>query len=126
MGCWHETETADRGWFIPNGFQLVPAAIIFIGIWFTVESPRWLVIQGKKEQALRNLNRLRPRDDVDKGYTKFEADVIERSLEEAGGLDQGRWLDLFRGNMLRRTWIAWSLFAFLQFTGIQFTNTFGA
>lgn len=28
--------------------------------------------------------------------------------------------------MLWRTWIAWSMFVFLQFTGVQFVNTFGA
>lgn len=86
------------------------------------ESPRWLILQGKREEALRGLNRLRPRRDVDNGYTKLEVDAIEQSLHDAGGFDQGRWIDLLRGNMLRRTWIAWSLFIFVQFTGIQFTN----
>lgn len=55
----------------------------------------------------------------------MEVQAMEDSLQEAGGLDQGRWLDLFRGNMLRRTWIAWSLFVFLQFTGVQFVNSYG-
>jgi MFS family permease len=118
----YATETGAQGWIIPQAVQFIPAILILLLIWFTPESPRWLVLQGKKDEALISLNKLRPKRDVDNGLTQQEINAIEESLEEAGGLDQGRWIDLFRGNMLRRTWISWSLFVFLQFTGIQFVN----
>ena len=73
---------------------------------------------------MRSLNKLRPKRDVANGFTEAEIDNIELSLKEAGGHDQGRWVDLFTGNMLWRTWIAWSLFVFLQFTGVQFVNRY--
>lgn len=122
----YATEPLDKGWIVPQAVQFIPPGLILLFIWFTPESPRWLILYGKRDQALAALNRLRPQKDVDNGFTEREIDAIEQSLQEAGGLDQGRWLDLFRGNMLRRTWIAWSLFVFLQFTGIQFVNSYGA
>lgn len=122
----YATEIHARGWMIPTSMQFIPALLVLIFIWFTPESPRWLVLNGKQDQALKSLNRLRPKNDVANGTTKLEIQAIEESLQEAGGLDQGKWIDLFKGNMLRRTWIAWSLFVFLQFTGIQFTNSYAA
>lgn len=122
----YHLETQSRGWIIPQAVQMIPAVLILLLIWFTPESPRWLVLKGKRDQALRALNKLRPKRDVDNCFTEQEVNAIEQSLKEAGGLDQGRWVDLVRGNMGRRTWIACSMFVFLQFTGIQFTNSFGA
>jgi Na+/melibiose symporter-like transporter len=120
------TETANKGWLIPTAVQFIPAVLILIFIWFTVESPRWLIVKGKKEAALASLNRLRPKEDVANGLTKIEVDAIVQSLEEQGGHDQGRWIELLQGNMLRRTWICCTLFALLQSTGIQWTNSFAA
>jgi hypothetical protein len=103
----YATETGNRGWLIPQAVQFLPAVVILMLIWFTPESPRWLVLKGRRDEAVKSLNQLRPRRDVDNGLTRAEIDAIEASVQEAGGHeDTGRWIDLFRGNMLRRTWIA--------------------
>ncbi|EGP90550.1 uncharacterized protein MYCGRDRAFT_90712 [Zymoseptoria tritici IPO323] len=111
---------------IPVAVQFIPAVLILIFIWFTVESPRWLIVKGRRDDALASLNRLRPKEDAAKGLTSVEIDAIVQSLEEQGGQDQGRWVEIFQGNMLRRTWICCTLFALLQSTGIQWTNFFAA
>lgn len=79
-------------------------------------------MRHRRQEALRNLNKLRPKRDADDKLTDAEVDAIEASFEESGGHDAGRWIDLLRGNMLRRTWIACTLFVFLQFCGVQFVN----
>lgn len=112
---------------VPQGVQLLPPFLILCLIWFTPESPRWLVQKKRRQEAMQALNVIRPQRDIDSGITTAEVYAIELAVEESKGIDRtGRWTDLFKGNMLWRTWIAWSMFVFLQFTGVQFVNTFGA
>ena len=42
-------------WQIPIGLQLVPGAILGLGMLLTKESTRWLAKTGKKEEALQSL-----------------------------------------------------------------------
>lgn len=119
--------TTDIGWMVPQGVQLMPPFLILCLIWFTPESPRWLVQKKRRDDAIQSLDAIRPQRDIDSGFTRAEVEAIELAVEESEGIDRtGCWIDLFKGNMLWRTWIAWSMFVFLQFTGVQFVNTFGA
>lgn len=122
----YATEPDAKGWLIPVAVQYIPAVLILILVWFTVESPRWLVVKGRRDEALNSLKRLRPEEDVVKGLTSIEIGAIVQSLEEQDGKEQGRWIEIFHGNMLRRTWICCTLFALLQATGVQWVNSFGA
>ncbi|SMY21266.1 unnamed protein product [Zymoseptoria tritici ST99CH_1A5] len=91
----YATETASKGWLIPIAVQFIPAVLFLIFIWVTVESPRWLIVKGRRDDALASLNRLRPKEDVAKGLTSVEIDAIVQSLEEQVGQDQGRWTNSF-------------------------------
>jgi hypothetical protein len=42
-------------WIIPFAVQIIPAGLMFIGLFFIKESPRWLMSRGQRELALRNL-----------------------------------------------------------------------
>jgi hypothetical protein len=117
-------ETHNKGWQIPTAIQLVPVVILLIGVPFTPESPRWLLSKGKKEQALRSLNKLRPKAEVAAGHTAAEIEAIDEAIHEAEVLGEGRWIDLFRGTYLRRSFISMGLFCFQQSTGIQFINSY--
>ncbi|KAJ5100417.1 hypothetical protein N7456_006469 [Penicillium angulare] len=124
MGRAMASYTNNAGWLIPVGVQLIPAAILLIGLPFTVESPRWLLEQGKNELALRNLNRLRPSGQVEDRSTEAELDVMSctRGSDFAGA--DGSWLEIFRGNYRRRVIIASLLFWFQQTTGGQFVVSY--
>jgi hypothetical protein len=101
----YATETAAKGWIIPTSMQLIPAALMLALVPFSPESPRWLILKGQMEKAKTNMDRLRPQHDVDSGVTRAEVDALESSIEDAHAQSQGTWLDLFRGNYLRRTWV---------------------
>ena len=49
----------EAAWRIPLGLQLIPAVILGIGILFMPFSPRWLVNQGRDEEALTVLSEAR-------------------------------------------------------------------
>ena len=46
-------------WIIPFTVQIIPAALMFIGLFFIKESPRWLLSKGKRTLALKNLSWIR-------------------------------------------------------------------
>ncbi|KAK9368872.1 general substrate transporter [Lipomyces kononenkoae] len=46
-------------WRVPMGLQLVPGALLFIGVLFIKESPRWLIKRGHRDKGLNNLSYIR-------------------------------------------------------------------
>lgn len=54
----------EWAWRIPSLLQALPALIQVVGVYFVLESPRWLVAQGRGEEAKRTL-------------VKYHADGIE-------------------------------------------------
>ena len=46
------------------GLAAVPSVLMFVGVLFMPESPRWLVFHGKVDKAKRVLGKIRPWDDV--------------------------------------------------------------
>ena len=101
----YATETDAKGWIIPTSMQLIPAVLLLALAPWCPESPRWLIIKGRKTDAKAALDRIRPAADVQSGATQAEANALELVVEESDARNQGSWLDLFRGNYLRRTWV---------------------
>ncbi|CCO33257.1 Quinate permease AltName: Full=Quinate transporter [Rhizoctonia solani AG-1 IB] len=46
---------SEAAWRIPLALQLVPALILGVGVIFMPYSPRWLVAQGRDEEAIKVL-----------------------------------------------------------------------
>lgn len=89
------------GWQIATGIQAVPAAIILSLLFFTPDSPRWLMYKDRTEDALKSLRRVRRQEDVDNGVCELElAAMLE---DERATKHKGSWFDLFKGTNLRRT-----------------------
>ncbi|KAF5859197.1 hypothetical protein ETB97_003210 [Aspergillus alliaceus] len=102
-------------WRIPIGFQLVPSGIMFIGLWFLKESPRWLMKQGQYSEAAISLAYTR-RADPDSEEVQLELSEIRASIEEELLSTEGvTWREiLLPSNRLR--------FLF-QTIGVASTNT---
>jgi sugar porter (SP) family MFS transporter len=49
---------ADSGWRWMFGATAVPATVFLVGMFFVPESPRWLALRGREDEARRTLERL--------------------------------------------------------------------
>ncbi|KAI0753748.1 MFS monosaccharide transporter [Fomes fomentarius] len=123
--------TKDRddhsAWQIPIGVQLVWAAILFTGMFWLPESPRWLIKQGRDSDAAKSLSRLTSLspDDIE---VKRELEDIRIAFKEEQELDAGSYLDCFRpshNRLLFRTLSGIFIQAWQQLTGINFIFYYG-
>ncbi|KAL6884703.1 maltose permease MAL31 [Trichoderma evansii] len=93
------------------------AAISTILVPFMPESPWWLVSKGRREQALKNLNKLGYKGEM--GVTRLAA--IELTLEEIKAETEGvTYIECFRRSNLRRTMISIGPLIVQVLTGITF------
>lgn len=101
----YQSETRDIGWLVPTAMQFIPAIGMLALVPFTPESPRWLVLKGRRQEAKTVMDKIRPQRDIDSGATEAEIDAIGKLIDESLAKEDGAWMDLFRGNYLRRTWV---------------------
>ncbi|GMK57703.1 hypothetical protein CspeluHIS016_0405370 [Cutaneotrichosporon spelunceum] len=104
-------------WRIPIGFQLVPAGIMMLLLPFLRESPRWLAIKHRDDEALTSLAWIRKTSEDDSA-TRFEMAEITTSIKESEDATQGAsWRDVFRKGNRNRFLIAFIMFTLQQWSG---------
>lgn len=113
FGSWiltiaHSNET----WRLMLGMIALPALVMFAGVLFLPESPRWLVMNGMKEKASAVFKRLHLDD------AEIAAEV--REIEESVRIPQKGWtLFLENANFRRAVFLGISLQVVQQLTGIN-------
>jgi MFS family permease len=113
-------------WRVPLALQLIPAWILFFGMFFLPFSPRWLMMKHRDEEcvdALSKLRRLSPEDPLLRAeYLENRAAVFfdeETEVELNANTKFGTWKAPFSTNMLKRLNIGCWIMIFHQFTGIN-------
>lgn len=91
--------------------------IIFFAL-FIPHSPRWLLSKDREDEAIVALRRLRPKEDGENGNCAAEILAIREALQEH--VHKAPWLDLVRGNNLRRTMIVIVYYFFQQVSAVPF------
>lgn len=101
--------------------ELAPAALFFITLLFIPESPRFLVLKGKNEDALNVLTKLQGPSEAKRLHAE-----IDRSLD--GEPQATRLSDLKDGSGKIRTivWVGIGLATFQQLVGINVVFYYGA
>lgn len=86
------------------------------------DSPRWLINNNRREEALSTLHRIRPQTLVDEGLCELEVSVLENSETTH---EKQPWSALFNAANRRRTGIALTIMALQQLTGVTFSSSYG-
>lgn len=96
-------------WRFMLGSGIIPAVILFFGMFFLPKSPRWLIYKGKRDEACVILQRIRGRDNV-----SHELEEIEESIQR-----RTNWHLLLQKWLRPALFIGLGLAFFQQCTGIN-------
>nr|CAC41332.1 HXT1p [Uromyces viciae-fabae] len=112
---------------IPIGIQFIWAAILTIGLLVLPESPRYLLLKGREDEAWKSLSRLysAPYDDPD---VQAEFSEIMASLEKERSFGKTTLLDCFKTDKrknLQRTLTGLGVQGWQQASGINFFFYYG-
>jgi hypothetical protein len=72
---------SHKQWIIPFAVQLIPSGLLFLGCIFIKESPRWLILRGRRAEGIRNLCWIRQLES-DHIYMIEEIGAIDHAIEE--------------------------------------------
>ncbi|KAF2690904.1 quinate permease [Lentithecium fluviatile CBS 122367] len=129
---------SNLAWQLPSIIQGIPAAMLAIGIWWLPFSPRWLVKQGRDEEALQTLSYLRNlpvnHELVEIEYKEIKAEVLferrsfAKNFPNLAAKEQGsvyvrefaQYYQIFRTwDNFKRVSTAWLVMFFQQWSGID-------
>ncbi|EPX71780.1 hexose transporter Ght6 [Schizosaccharomyces octosporus yFS286] len=111
-------------WRVPIGINLLWGILMFLGMLFLKESPRYLAMRGQNEECMQILCRnsgLTPDHPLmQKEYNAIQTDV---EAETEGG--PCRWIEIFQSPIRYRTLLGMAVMAFQQLTGNNYFFYYG-
>lgn len=115
----------NKGWHVVIALQFGFAGILAAGLFFLPETPRYLAIKGRDEQAKRSLRRITnlEGEELEEEYAHLKA-----GLEHEAAVGTASYKELFAGGPSRmwlRTSTAIAIQGWQQLTGINFIFYFG-
>ena len=115
-GSFADGPTAFR---IPWGVQMVPAFILFCGLLFLPESPRWLARHDRWDECLNVLTLVHGKGDPESPFVLKEYQEIKDMCEFERQNADVTYLELFKPNMINRTHIGIFTQIWSQLTGMN-------
>ncbi|CAF9936030.1 hypothetical protein IMSHALPRED_010435 [Imshaugia aleurites] len=106
FGCYFDS-TSTFQWRFPFAVQLIPTLILLSGSWKLPESPRWLLMKGRSDEAFRVIQKLHAQpDDPDDTFARKEFYQMTQqfALDEQKKQNLGvvHWWDYFKKASYRR------------------------
>lgn len=91
---------------------VIPAMILFIGMFFLPETPRWLMSKGREEESESVLRRIEEPEFIDVSIAEMKKDI-------AIDASQASWKEIFKPWLRNALIIAMGIMFFQQFVGIN-------
>ncbi|KZV86359.1 general substrate transporter [Exidia glandulosa HHB12029] len=115
---------SNAQWRVPLGIQIIPAALLFLGMFVLPYSPRWLIQKGRMEEAKHALQVLHGTD-KNQDFIELEfAEMVEQIRYEQANFSH-KVSDLWATRpMLRRTLTGIAVQVCTQLTGINVSSYF--
>ncbi|MCJ1413126.1 MFS sugar transporter [Ptychographa xylographoides] len=104
---------------IPWGVQTIPAAILFVGMFFFPRSPRWLAAQDRWEEAIQVIANLHGGGDMNHPKVLAQYQEIEEALTLERVEGKTDWAALIEPRMLRRVVLGMSVQMWSQLCGMN-------
>ncbi|WYZ36065.1 hypothetical protein EsH8_X_000712 [Colletotrichum jinshuiense] len=110
----------DLSWRIPLITQLIPPGLLLCFITLLPESPSWLLINGRRDEAAKSYRKFNgPKFDVDAAMAVATV-AIAKEQEAKKEQESSRWVDCFTGTNGRRTLIIVMVYLSQQAIGVNF------
>ncbi|OQV08484.1 hypothetical protein CLAIMM_12748 [Cladophialophora immunda] len=120
FGFWHLPATNNWQWRGPTLLQCLPVAILLPCLYWLPESPRWLVIQGRDDEASLILQKLHAPDEADQELLQIKAQA-----ETEDRLDSSYWALFTKPSYRKRCILAFITTVSIQFCGPILINNYG-
>ncbi|KAI0394212.1 general substrate transporter [Xylariaceae sp. FL0594] len=104
---------------IPWGIQIIPAVILFAGLFFFPYSPRWLASKDRWDESIRVLAALHGKGDVNHPKVLAEYKEIEEALRFEREEAVSSMKALVRPRILRRVFLGMSIQMWSQLCGMN-------
>src|SRR5690606_12542543 len=98
-------------WRLMFGSESIPAFLYFIFLFFIPESPRWLLMKGRDEKALKILSKLNSKEEVLRLFGEIKSTLTEKN--------NNSWKLLMHPSFRLALMVGIGLSVFQQITGIN-------
>ena len=92
---------------------VIPAIVLFVGMLYMPETPRWLMSRGRESEGLAVLSRIESPESRDESFEAIKREVVKSREEKAG------YRELFKPWLRNAVIICIGIMFFQQFVGIN-------
>ncbi|XHF97793.1 hypothetical protein AWENTII_001373 [Aspergillus wentii] len=118
-GSLHAPDTSQFQWRFPLAFQVVPALILAVGMFFMPESPRYLIEKERYDVAMKVLRKLHF-DGTNEDWIQTEYNEIKTTIEAEKAATAPGWAVMFKVPQFRtRLLHGVAVQVFTQMTGVN-------